>query len=103
MARQLISCGANVTRKDSTGKTPLGCACASAKTNHELVELLLTHGASAQEVDAHGVSLLWSTLSSPNYQFATIKTLIEHGARTDLMTGGRRAPIHLVILSGNTA
>lgn len=53
------------------------------------------------DLDSLGYTpLMWGLLSS-NFEYDTVRLLLEHGSRLDLMTGQGNTQLQIVILSNN--
>src|SRR5215467_7392793 len=78
-ARRLIRAGADASKPNRYGVTPMSLA--SANGNAEMIALLLEAGADANVVDKQGETALMTAARVGSVE--SLKTLLEHGATVD--------------------
>ncbi len=78
-ARRLIRAGADPSRPNRYGVTPMSLACANG--NAEMIALLLEAGADANVSDKQGETALMTASGVGNVD--AVKTLLDHGAAVD--------------------
>jgi len=78
-ARRLIRAGADASKPNRYGVTPMQLACANG--NAQMIALLLEAGADANVVDKQGETALMTAARVGSVE--SIKTLLEHGATVD--------------------
>src|SRR3954469_9587089 len=78
-ARRLIRAGADASKPNRYGVTPMSLA--SANGNAQMIALLLEAGADANVVDAQGETALMMATKVGNVD--AVKTLLDHGAAVD--------------------
>src|SRR6185369_1554534 len=78
-ARRLIRAGADASKRNRYGVTPM--ALASANGNAEMIALLLEAGADANVVDQTGETALMTSTKSGSAE--AVRTLLDHGAAVD--------------------
>ncbi|OXA57301.1 putative ankyrin repeat protein RF_0381 isoform X2 [Folsomia candida] len=95
----LISYGCDINKQDDKGRTALSYACEHGRK--QVIQVLLANGAFPDDLDSLGYTpLMWGLLSS-NFEYDTVRLLLEHGSRLDLMTGQGNTQLQIVILSNN--
>ncbi|EAY18987.1 hypothetical protein TVAG_246650 [Trichomonas vaginalis G3] len=106
VAEFLISRGANINKKDSTGHTPIHFAIISYWDDHDdlslynskvkdLVELLLSNGANVNAKDKDGHTPLHLASLFGTKEIAEI--LVSHGAKINVLDATRATPLDLTI------
>jgi len=78
-ARRLIRAGADASKPNRYGVTPMQLACANG--NAQMIALLLEAGADANVVDKQGETALMTAARVGSVE--SVKTLLEHGATVD--------------------
>src|SRR5215813_7632040 len=78
-ARRLVRAGADASKPNRYGVTPMQLACANG--NAEMIALLLEAGADPNVVDRQGETALMSAARVGSVD--SVKTLLDHGAKID--------------------
>ncbi|KAF3007280.1 hypothetical protein E8E14_000869 [Neopestalotiopsis sp. 37M] len=75
---QLVNCGADISRPDSNRYSPIWRAVLTSQPDVKSIQLLINHGASMQESDQEGCTLLHRAVERA--KFSVVKVLVRNGA-----------------------
>ncbi|OHT13936.1 hypothetical protein TRFO_15838 [Tritrichomonas foetus] len=96
-AEYLLSCGANPSKKNFTGFTPLHWAAYSGRT--EIVKMLIDRGAKIDSRNEDGHTPLHIAASRGHLQF--IKYIVELGADPGAVTSDGWTAMHFAVISNH--
>lgn len=91
--RSLLDQGADLEKKDDTGRSPLTLMVISG--NVDMVRLLLRYGSNINSIDDNGYTALHYAVESGQYNIAEI--LILEGAETNSINNAEKTPVYLAL------
>ena len=96
-ARRLVRAGADASKPNRYGVTPMQLACANG--NAKMIALLLEAGADPNVVDRQGESALMTAARVGSVD--AVKTLIDHGAKIDTRDPAYQQTALMIAVSPN--